>query len=74
MARHPGELLQEALELEPEARAALASCLLESLEPETDEDVESAWRVEIQRRLSEIEAGTALLVPWAEARRQIQEA
>ncbi|MBK8977234.1 MAG: addiction module protein [Planctomycetes bacterium] len=61
------DLLQCALELPPEARAALAGSLLESLEEHTDADAEAVWSVEIDRRLREIDAGTVKPVPWSEA-------
>jgi putative addiction module component (TIGR02574 family) len=67
----PGDLLQEAMKLPPEARAALAALLLESLDTEVDADAEAAWTVEIERRLPEIEQGTASTVSWDEVRRRI---
>jgi putative addiction module component (TIGR02574 family) len=38
--------------------------LIESLESEIDPDVEEAWRVEIERRLAELDAGTVETAPW----------
>lgn len=67
----PRDLLLEAMKLPPEARAALAGSLLESLDTEVDADAESAWAIEIERRLREIEAGTASTVSWDEVRRRI---
>jgi hypothetical protein len=55
MAKDPGHLLKEALSLPPEARAALADSLLESIEAEVDEDAESKWREEIRKRMAELE-------------------
>jgi len=43
MTPDPGKLLEEALKLSPEARAALAASLLESLDEEVDEGAEAAW-------------------------------
>jgi len=51
MKQDPNELLKEALKLPPEARAALAGSLLDSLDQEVDEDKEAAWHAEIDRRL-----------------------
>jgi len=68
MAMDAKDLLQEAMHLPPEARAALAAELIGSLDPvEPDEDVEAAWAAEIRRRLDEVDAGTAKLVPADEA-------
>jgi len=65
------DLLQQAMELPPEARAALAGSLLESLDSATDADAEAAWSLEIDRRVRELEQGSVKSVPWAEARKRI---
>lgn len=67
----PKELLSEALRLPPEQRAALAGELIQSLDPQVDEDAEAAWSLEIQRRLDRLDSGKAKTVPWPEARRRI---
>jgi putative addiction module component (TIGR02574 family) len=64
-------LLEEALTLPAEERAALAGALIESLDAAVDEDVEAAWSEEIRRRLERVDAGLAKTVPWSEARRRI---
>ncbi|HEV8531138.1 MAG TPA: addiction module protein [Methylomirabilota bacterium] len=71
MTSDPAKLLQEALRLSPEARAALAVSLLESLEEEVDESAEAAWADEIAKRLRELDSGAVTPVPWSEARRMI---
>ena len=71
MSSNASKLLEEALKLPVEARAALAGSLLESLDDTVDEDVEQAWAVEIARRLEEVQSGKVKGVPWAEARRRI---
>jgi putative addiction module component (TIGR02574 family) len=71
MTPDPGKLLQEALKLSPEARAALAASLLESLDAEVDEDVEAAWANEIAKRIRDLDSGAVTPVPWSEARRMI---
>jgi putative addiction module component (TIGR02574 family) len=66
------ELLKKALALPPEARAALAGSLLESLDEEpADQGVEAAWSEEIKRRIEEIDSGKVKPIPWEESRRQI---
>jgi len=67
----PKRLLEEALNLPTAERAALAGALIESLDPEVDEDVEAAWSAEICRRLERVDAGVAKTIPWSEARRRI---
>lgn len=71
MKQDPNDRLKEALKLPPEARAALAGSLLDSLDQEVDEDAEAAWHAEIDRRLRELDSGTVKPVPWFEARRRI---
>ncbi len=72
MTPDPSKLLQEALKLTPEARAALAASLLESLEgDEVDEGVEAAWSEEIAKRIHELDSGAVTPIPWPEARRRI---
>jgi putative addiction module component (TIGR02574 family) len=65
------ELLKKALALPPEARAALAGSLLESLEDTLDASAEEEWNQEIARRIAELDSRKVKPIPWAEARRQI---
>jgi putative addiction module component (TIGR02574 family) len=65
------DVVKEALKLPPEARAALAGTLLESLDEPIDDDSEAAWSTEIRRRLDELDSGKAKTVPWSELRRRI---
>jgi putative addiction module component (TIGR02574 family) len=65
------DLLKKALALPPEARAALADSLLESLDDTVDAGAEEEWNIEIARRISELDSGKVKPIPWAEARRQI---
>jgi len=71
MTSDASKLLEEALKLPLEVRAALAGSLLDSLDETVDEDLEQAWALEIARRLEEIQSGKVRAVPWAEARRRI---
>jgi putative addiction module component (TIGR02574 family) len=66
------ELFQKALALPPEARAALANSLLESLDEETaDEGVEAAWSEGIKRRIEDIDSGKVQMIPYEEVRRRL---
>jgi len=71
MKQNIADILKEALKLPPEARAALAGTLLDSLDEAVDKDAESAWEAEIVKRLKEIDEGKVNLIPWAEARARI---
>ena len=72
MGSQTTKLLEKALKLPAEARAALAGSLIDSLDDSVDEDAEAAWADEIHRRLAELAAGTAKTIPWSRARRMIR--
>jgi len=59
------ELEASALLLAPEDRAHLADRLLASLS--SDSDLDDAWSAEAERRLSELESGSVIGVPIADA-------
>jgi len=71
MSTHVTELFAKASILSEQERATPAGLLIESLESEVDPDVEETWRVEIQRRLAELDAGTANTVPWEVVRAEL---
>jgi hypothetical protein len=72
MTPSEAKLLEEALKLSPEARAALAGSLLDSLEEPPDADAEALWEAEINHRIREVERRAARMVPWSEARGVVQ--
>ena len=65
-------LLEEALRLPPDTRGELATKIIESLDDDIDDDAEELWRAEIERRVKDLDAGTAKTVPWEEVRRQLR--
>jgi len=68
------QVLEAALDLDPDERKRLVEQLMESLVEEkrfASEEIERAWIGEIQRRSAEIEAGTVELVNWDDARSRI---
>jgi putative addiction module component (TIGR02574 family) len=66
------DLLKNAMSPPPEARAALASSLLDSLDQAVDEDAEAFWQQEITRRMDELRSGKVKPVPWSEVQRKGQ--
>jgi putative addiction module component (TIGR02574 family) len=66
-------LLKKMLALPPEARAALAGSLLDSLDDSVEEGAEAAWEAEIVRRIAELDSGGVTPIPWSEARRSLLE-
>jgi putative addiction module component (TIGR02574 family) len=71
MKNDASKILEEALKLPPEARAALAGSLIESLDETVDENAEAAWADEIARRVDDLNSGKAKTIPWSKARRMI---
>jgi len=69
------ELKQKASRLSEVERADLALSLIESLDGPGDPDVEEAWRVEIERRIGQIDRGEVQLIPsdevFAKLRRRL---
>jgi putative addiction module component (TIGR02574 family) len=65
-------VLFDALNLDTRERAEVAAKLIASLDGEPDEDVEAAWAAEVERRIEEVEAGRAKLVPWDDVERRIE--
>ena len=68
MSNMLAELKEKAAQLSEAERAELALALIESLDgpAETDVDVEEAWRVEIERRVAQVERGEVRLIPGDE--------
>ena len=70
------ELSARAKTLSAEDRARLVEELLDSLQGDSDTEVENAWDREIERRVAEIESGAVKLISaeevHAEARRLIR--
>ncbi len=60
------ELKEKASQLSEAERAELALSLIESLDGPADPDVEDAWRIEIERRIDQIERGEVKLIPGDE--------
>lgn len=65
------QLLDDALGLPDEQRAALAAMLIASLDESVDEDAEAAWATEIAQRLREVQSGAVRTIPWSQARQMI---
>ena len=66
MSTEFADLKQKVARLSEKERAELALALIESLDGEADVDVEEAWRVEIERRVGQIERGEVQLIPGDE--------
>ncbi len=73
MNTEPQLLLQSALALPDSDRAEIAASLIYSLDAESDEDVDAAWALEIQRRIESIDNGEVKLVPWDDVMREMRD-
>lgn len=71
MPKSRQDVLADALALDVHDRADLAAALIESIDPEMDDDVEAAWEAEIERRVAELERGEVKSIPWEEVRRKL---
>ena len=78
MARDPAKMLQDALALPAEARAALVGSsissgwLRKSPDAVVDSAAEEAWRGEICKRVEQIDGWAVQLISWEEARRRLR--
>lgn len=69
----PKKILDEAMQLEPTARAFVAETLLESLDLDQDFAVSKEWLEEIRRRCAEIDSGKATLLDSAMVINELRE-
>lgn len=70
------EIENQALQLSPQERGKLIHRLIVSLEgpaEDTPEAIAQAWDKEIARRVAEIDAGTAVLIPHEQVVAEIDE-
>jgi len=65
-------LLEQVLSLPEHDRAEIAARLLESLDPETQRDVDEAWAAEIEKRCAAVDAGTLATSDWKDVRARIE--
>ena len=44
---------------------------METLDPDSEADVEAAWSDECKRRLAEVDANAVELIPWEEVQEEL---
>ena len=64
-------LFQRVLGLAEKDRALLLSLLLESLEDRPDIDSEAPWKVEVAKRVKELDTGKVTSLPWEEVKSRL---
>jgi putative addiction module component (TIGR02574 family) len=72
MTKGAEAVLADALRLDLDARAQVATEILASLDGPADPNAEAEWAVEIRRRVAAIEAGTVKLEPWEDVKRRVE--
>ncbi|MEA2415244.1 MAG: putative addiction module component [Thermoanaerobaculia bacterium] len=65
-------LLDQVLSLPEQKRAEIAVRLLESLEPETQAEIDAAWAEEIESRCVAVDDGTLPTSDWNDVRARIE--
>lgn len=71
MTRSARELFDEAMRLDPAERATLLRLLIDTLDSESGEDAEDAWRTEVERRIGDLDSGAVEAIPWEELRARL---
>jgi putative addiction module component (TIGR02574 family) len=66
MTQAAEEILQKALELPEADRERIADALWRSAHGWTVESIAEEWKIEIQRRIAEIDSGKVELIPGEE--------
>jgi putative addiction module component (TIGR02574 family) len=74
MSQEASDLLKKALNLPVAERAELAGSLIESLDEADEESVQTAWDIEIVRRMEDLNSGKVKPVSLEEARRRFSSA
>ena len=64
-------LFQQVLGLAEKDRTILLGLLLESLEGRHDPDSEALWKVEVAKRVEELDTGKVTSLPWGEVKERL---
>lgn len=62
------EFFEAAVQLDPLERVALIEMLVESLDPDPEDNAEASWLRELDRRIAELDTGGVKSVPWKDLR------
>jgi putative addiction module component (TIGR02574 family) len=65
------DILDSALALPPAERAEVARELIASLDGVAEQGAEDAWLAEVERRLLEVDSGTARTEDWEAVRSRV---
>ncbi len=73
MNKDSQHILKNAMALPESDRAEIATSLIGSLDVQADEDADSAWAAEIERRIESIDSGVVKLVRWDDVMRELRD-
>jgi putative addiction module component (TIGR02574 family) len=73
MSSEARKILENAMALSPDERAALAHELLASLDADRDASVDEAWGAEITERAERFRAGKSKGIAWEDAKARLVE-
>ena len=68
MTPEVSRLLERALSLSVDEQEALADSLISNLGGKVDPGVQAAWETEIEKRIAQLDSGTAKTISWEEVR------
>jgi len=68
MAKLAENIIKAAVKLPQKDRVRVVEQLLNTLEPEAEQDVDAAWAAEIERRSREIKEGAVRPLPWRQVK------
>jgi putative addiction module component (TIGR02574 family) len=66
MNRSAAEILEDARRLPPGEFDWLLGELLQAGDGSSDAEIDASWKTEVERRVAEIDAGTAVTYSWEE--------
>jgi putative addiction module component (TIGR02574 family) len=66
VSRTAAELLEEARQLPPTEFDWLIGELLQEGDGSSDAEIDASWKAEVERRVAEVDAGTAVTYSWDE--------
>lgn len=65
------QLFKEAMDLDDDARVRLVGLLIQSLDIEAENGIESAWLIEIEHRMESLDSGKTNTVSWKEVKERL---
>jgi putative addiction module component (TIGR02574 family) len=71
MSTSSADIFKEALDLNERDRATLAGLLIESLEEGFDDELESVWKAEVARRVTELDSGDVKALAWEDVKARL---